>query len=217
MNRIVETTDQYVGKSVIIAGTALPKQLPEPDVEKEALPKTPGTGSEITHPNFVLVMGGMASGKSTLARKIIQEEVPHAILIDLDQFILTSHEYFELLSQNPSCAYEKAYERANHAANKTMASALAKRHDVIREIPLAGTAMEQMLKWLKELGYSNSIRAVDCPVEVAMERANKRANDPNDSIHFHRDLNWRPRPACEPEDFEEVRKLYDEAVARHGV
>jgi hypothetical protein len=62
-----------------------------------------------------------------------------------------------------------------------------------------------MLEWLKELGYVVSVRAVDCSVEVAIERSNKSANDPNDSIHFHRDLNWSPRPSCEPHDFELAR------------
>jgi hypothetical protein len=74
--------------------------------------------------------------------------------------------------------------------------------------------MPQMLGWLKELGYSVSVSAVDCSVEIAMERANKRANDPNDSIHFYRDLNWSPRPSCEPHDFEEVQRFYGEAVAQ---
>jgi hypothetical protein len=36
------------------------------------------------------------------------------------------------------------------------------------------------------------------------------------SCHIVRDLNWCPRSACEPHDFEEIRSLYGEAVAGSG-
>ena len=84
---------------------------------------------------------------------------------------------------------------------------LAERLNLVWEVLLFGTAMDQMLSWLNEIGYCISVRAVDCPIELALERANKRANDPNDSIHFHRDLSWRPRPFAEPQDVEEIRNL----------
>jgi predicted ABC-type ATPase len=172
------------------------------------------TASQAKQPTLVIVAGGMAAGKSAMARRLIRDELPDATLIDVDQFILTSPEYWALLPSDPENAYGRSYEQASLAAKEAMAEALARRLDLVWEVTLAGTAMDQMLGWLKELGYSISLCSVDCAVEVAVERANKRANDPNDSIHFHRDLNWNPPPSCEPNDFEQLQSLYSEAVAR---
>ena len=171
--------------------------------------------SQPREPNFIIVIGGMAAGKSTVARQLIREKLLDAILIDVDQFILTRPEYWELLSHDPENAYRRTYEQASHAAKKAMAEALARRLDIVWEVPFKASAMDQMLGWLKELGYRISLTYVDCSVEVARERANKRANDPNDPIHFHRDISCPP-PSLEPHDFEQIRSFYGEAVARWG-
>src|SRR5690348_5325446 len=148
---------------------------------------TTQTASQTNQPTFVIVMGGIAAGKSSLARKFIQNELPDAILIDIDQFVLASPEYWAILPSDPENAYGRVYEQASHAAKKAMAEALAWRLNLGWEITVAGTAISGMLAWLNELGYNVSVRGIDCSVEVAIERANKRVNDPNNSIHFHRD------------------------------
>src|SRR3990170_45047 len=104
----------------------------------------------------------MAAGKSTVARQLIREKLLDAILIDVDQFILTRPEYWELLSHDPENAYRRTYEQASHAAKKAMAEALARRLDIVWEVPFKASAMDQMLGWLKELGYRISLTYVDC-------------------------------------------------------
>jgi len=115
-------------------------------------------------------MGGIAAGKSTIAAKLQPEQFTGSILIDVDQFILTMPEYWELRASDLAGAYRRVYGEARELAYGALAQALIRQLDVIWEIGGSGNAFDGMLDWLKKLGYRIAVYGIDCPEEEALKR-----------------------------------------------
>ncbi len=141
---------------------------------------------------MAIIIGGIAAGKSTLARKLRSEQFAGAILIDVDQFILTMPEYWKLRAVDPAGAYRRVYGEACELAYKALAEALVRRIDLIWEIGRVGKACGDMLDWLKQLGYRIMFCGIDCPEEEALKRHERRLRDPADLLQFGRDPAWYP-------------------------
>jgi hypothetical protein len=108
------------------------------------------------------------------------------------------------------------YDEALDISNSVLATALARRLDVIWDIVADGAAIVERVEWIKEIGYSVRVDFVDCPIDIAMERAIKRSDDSSDPLHYGRDPRgpgfWLPPPFPDAEDLLRIKALYAENV-----
>jgi chloramphenicol 3-O-phosphotransferase len=84
-------------------------------------PKYSTKDPSVKQAQIVLVISGIAAGKSTLARKLQNEQFAGFILVDIDQFILTMAEYWKLRAVHPAGAYRRVYSKARELAYKALA------------------------------------------------------------------------------------------------
>jgi predicted kinase len=169
-------------------------------------------------PIFCLVGGGFAVGKSTLAKRLKETDLPYALIIDPDLFILKIPEFAHWRATDPNDAVRRVYDEALDISNSVLATALARRLDVIWDIVADGPAIVDAMQWVKEIGYYVRIDFADCPIELAMERAIARSKDSSDPLHYGRDPRgpgfWLPPAFPEAEDLLRIKALYAEETAR---
>jgi hypothetical protein len=117
-------------------------------------------------------------------------------------------EYWKLRAIDPAGAYRRVYAEARELAYRALAEALISRLDVIWEIGGGGKAYSAILDWLKQLGYRITICGIDCRVEDALERQQRRFRDPTDLLHFGRDPAWYPPSQPEATDLAKIKLMY---------
>ena len=128
-------------------------------------------------PTLLLVMGGVAVGKTRFRR----ERFPHGyVVLDAgDIFIhLSKGEYFDFPSE---------HEDKMVAIGKELAfRALSEKHNIVCE--LTGGEYEPtqaVIKTVKSAGYEVEMQGLTCDLDVAMERNVARGKD-NISAYYHR-------------------------------
>ncbi len=169
-------------------------------------------------PIFCLIGGGFAVGKSTLAKRLKETDLPSAVVVDPDLFIVKIPEFAAWRATDPNDAVRRVYQGALDISNSVLATALARRLDVIWDIVADGAAIVETVEWIKEIGYSVRVDFVDCPIDIATERAIKRSDDSSDPLHYGRDPRrpgfWVPPAFPAAEDLLRIKALYAEETAR---
>lgn len=144
-----------------------------PAVDAELAGKEPPQGRK---PEAVIMNGGTASGKSTVAKKLMGED-PGRVNIDADKMKLAIPEFDELKKTDPDNATARVQNESAQMAKRLLVSAADKGLDIVYDRTTAGG---DILKYLKEKGYYVKVVGVDIPTEMAKERALKRATESTD-------------------------------------
>lgn len=131
-------------------------------------------------PLALLMGGGTASGKSTIARKI-EGNNPNSVHVDSDEYKPQIPEHAQLMKENPDTATERVHEESSDLAKLILAKAVANNLDIVYDATSAGTSLAKVVTSLKDKGYEVHGVFADVPEDMAVQRADARANDPNDS------------------------------------
>lgn len=137
------------------------------------------------HPQITIMGGGSASGKSTLGKQIV-EHAADMVRVDSDELKLEIPEYADLKKTDPSNAAMRAHEESSHLAHMILAKSMANKLDIIYDTTSSGKNSSALVKEAADRGYKVNLIFADVPLSVARERANYRANNPNNRAGFGR-------------------------------
>ena len=163
--------------------------------EREIAGKTPVQGRP---PIAIIMGGGTASGKSTLARKIAGDD-PNMVHVDADGIKPRIPEHEELrkaegdqptatATRNPNLASSREHEESSYIAKLTMAKAAANGLDVLYDATSSGKGLAIMINKMASEGYDVHLLFADVPEHIAAARAESRAANPNDPAGFGRHI-----------------------------
>jgi hypothetical protein len=146
-----------------------------------------------------IVLGGVGSGKSTLIQSKIAPEHQDAVVIDADRLWLDIPEYEALAAADWRTAGDRTYQELRSLRDELLAEACVRRLDIILETTGSDDAFEGIVTFLNQTGYQVSLEFVDCPVEVAKQRMEERANlNPTPEVNL-----WTSPPRPEfPDKYE---------------
>jgi predicted kinase len=157
--------------------------------------KVPAVGRR---PIAVILGGGTASGKSTLARRIGAEN-PNDVHVDADSIKPQIPEHADLREQegeqptqtfqrNPNLASSREHEESSDIAKLILAKAAANGLDIVYDATSSGNSLAGIVNSLHMKGYDVRGVFADVPEDIAMVRAEKRAADPSDPAGFGRHI-----------------------------
>jgi phage-related protein (TIGR01555 family) len=127
-------------------------------------------------PDAYILGGGSASGKSTGFKAMYAKKFEDEILrIDSDAIKDEIPEYEELKKRDPENAARLVYEEASHIAKRMMASAAAKKIDMVYDSTGSWSGIQKMSKTLSDEGYKVHLIYFDVPIPEARKRAQARA------------------------------------------
>ena len=134
-------------------------------------------------PTLVLVMGGVAAGKTRFRRE--QYSHGYVVLDAGDIFLnLSNGQYFDFPSE---------HENKMQIIGKALAyRALSERRHIVCElIGDEKERTEEVIKAIKSIGYKVELQGITCDIDVAIERNKARSID-NISAHFsqHYHMQW---------------------------
>lgn len=152
-------------------------------------------------PIALILGGGTASGKSTLAKKLGADN-PGMVHVDADAIKPQIPEFPQLrkeegdpeketLSRNPNLAASRVHEESSYLAKLALAKAAAKQLDIIYDATSSGKGggtLTGIVNSLHAKGYDVHGLFADVPIETAVERAKQRAADPSDPAGFGRHI-----------------------------
>lgn len=125
-------------------------------------------------PTAVLMMGGTASGKSSIAQHIDKKEFVHC---DADDIKAMLPEYAQSVAANAMDAASVVHEESSYLVKKLRAKAIENRKSLIMDG--TGANLEKyvaLANQLKEAGYHVTLLATDVDGEEAMRRMKARAD-----------------------------------------
>lgn len=157
--------------------------------------------AEGRNPSALILGGGTASGKSTMARKLGADN-PNAVHVDADSIKPDIPEFKQLKEQegdqpiqtyarNPNLAATRVHEESSYLAKLAMAKAVANKLDIIYDATSSGKGggtLAGIVAKLAAEGYDVHGLWADVPEEMATQRAAERADDPTDPAGFGRHI-----------------------------
>jgi len=126
--------------------------------------------------------GGTASGKTTMSRAIIGED-PNTLRVDPDEIKLKIPEYEKLKQDDPKMAAARVHEESSYLTKAIMAEAIARGIDLTYDATTSGKGSVGMVKTLLGQGYKVHLMFADVPLNIAKERADKRARESTDPMN----------------------------------
>lgn len=160
--------------------------------------KTPAVGRP---PRAIILGGGTASGKSTLANKLGADD-PNMVHVDADGIKpkIPEHPQFlneegdpaeETQKRNPNLASSRVHEESSYLAKLILSKAISHKLDIIYDATSSGKGggtLTGIVNSLHARGYEVHGLFADVPVDVAAQRAEARAANPADPAGFRRHI-----------------------------
>lgn len=149
-------------------------------------------------PVAIIMGGGTASGKSTLAKKIVGDN-PNYVRVDADGIKPQIPEHATLKLQegdqpdmttvrNTNLAASRVHEESSYMAKLILAKAAANKLDVIYDATSSGKGLAIMINQMEHEGYDVHLLFADVPEHIATQRAAMRALDASDPAGFGRKI-----------------------------
>jgi len=141
------------------------------------------TATPVDKPSFVVFGGGTASGKSYLQKSGLLKDILPENSVKLDSDKIKEHipEYRKLIEEGDKGAAAYVHEESSMIASATREMAFKESKNVI----LDGTGDSELSRLAAKVesarskGYEVNAVYVTVPIEVALERSDKRSKDPN--------------------------------------
>jgi predicted ABC-type ATPase len=129
-------------------------------------------------PEFTLLGGGTASGKTTLSNQILGNR-PNTVRIDPDEIKKLIPEYAGLKKSDPEKASFRVHEESSYLSKAILAAAAAKGLNITLDSTSSGGSTAKLIPKLASAGYHIHALFADIPVSVAKQRSFDRANNPS--------------------------------------
>lgn len=155
-------------------------------------------GVRYDKPEALFLAGGTGAGKSSLASTI--ELPPNAITVDPDRIKTMIPEYHQMVGEGDKRAAMTVHEESSDLAQEIRTAATERRYNLVVD----GTGdsepgkFAERLREQREAGYGVKVVVVDTHVEVAIDRAEKRALRTGRMV---------PEPV--------IRQIHHDVAARH--
>jgi len=167
-------------------------QQPGVDKYNQLETKTPPEGRD---PHGIILGGGTASGKSTLANGRFLTDDPNLVNIDADNFNLAIPEFDGLKQTDQENAAARVHEEASQMAKMAVAQAVNGRYDIVYDSTTSGQGGLNTINQLGAAGYKMDAYFVDIPLAQAFDRAATRERDSTDPKNYGRYLRILSRVA----------------------
>lgn len=127
-------------------------------------------------PVLILTGGGSGSGKSAVMRKAKEQMKEDLVHVDSDQIKNELPEYKEMLKAGNDKAAALAHDESSELASEMVNKAMSESKPILLDSTLKNVEkFKKLISKAKAAGYEVHIAFADVPVEVAKERAAKRA------------------------------------------
>jgi predicted ABC-type ATPase len=154
-------------------------------------------------PQAIITVGGTASGKSTLTRSILGDN-HNQVNVDSDHLKLYVPEYEGLKESDPQKAAARVHDESKAMSKRVIAEAVKRGLDFVYDTSTGGGG-EALFNRLKDMGYKIHVVFADVPVDEAITRAAKRAEESTDPAN---------RDRIVPEEV--IRKKHQQAAEAFG-
>ncbi|MDR2131675.1 MAG: zeta toxin family protein [Odoribacteraceae bacterium] len=125
-------------------------------------------------PRLLNISGIPGAGKSTLARRIREEE-PSLLYLSFDELMESLTPYREdLLEHGAAEAFKRWEAPARHLGYRFLGECVERRHSLLFEHSNATPGHVALYRHLKSRGYRVEIRFIDAEPSVALARARQR-------------------------------------------
>lgn len=131
-------------------------------------------------PLCILLGGGSASGKSTIRRAVIQEDLDEnkikAGTVDSDDIKLELPEYTEFQKQDVSSAAFRIHQESSDIVDEAIDSLIYEQRNFIYDGTMKNPRKyKKIIKNLKDAGYEVRVIGADLPIDEAIKRSEIRA------------------------------------------
>ncbi len=143
-------------------------------IKKQFLVNTSPVASD-SKPEAILMMGGPASGKSSMVKKS-GLSTANFVVADADAVKEKFPEYRQAVNARARNAAYMAHEESSYLVKRIRRTAISTRRNLV--VDGTGSRLDSCLKTLKDLkasGYHTTLMLADCDFEIALPRAMRRA------------------------------------------
>jgi predicted ABC-type ATPase len=137
-------------------------------------------------PQFTMLGGGFASGKSTLRDELHRSDNPNRAVVDTDAIRFQIPEFGVMKKTDPENGATRVQEEASYISKLAMKRAMEKGIDFDYDASASGKNAVPLVHTIQSKGYDTHLLFADVPETEAIARADRRANDPNNVLGYGR-------------------------------
>lgn len=134
-------------------------------------------GKPVKNPEFVLLGGGPASGKSTVIKNGMVKLADSHVLVNADEYKAALPEYIEKFKAKDTTAASYVHEESSYLAKRTLSESFKESRNVVLD-GTGNAGVESVMKKVNEAraaGYAVRGEYVTCNTETAVKRSDERA------------------------------------------